>query len=247
MAKQQTKRRRKRYQAGSAYAGHVRPSGILGFLGSTTMIQIIFVGMALALVAGGGFAIFSGSLFTSSATQDDFVVPPDENAQPTSGPDDQDTVRQYASAPAMIIDTSKTYVATIKTAAGDIQVELAASEAPETVNNFVFLAEDGFYDGLTFYQVTAGFAAQAGDPTCAAGSAGCRGDAGPGYELDESPPGAVDRGSIGMANGSQFFIALAQSQQFDGFHAFGTVVSGLDVAEQLTAGTEIQSIDIQAQ
>ena len=247
MAKQQTKRRRKRYQAGSAYAGHVRPSGILGFLGSRAMIQIIFVGMALALVAGGGFAIFSGSLFSSNATQDDFVVPPSETVLPTTVPGDLDAVRQYTSPPTMIIDTSKTYVATIKTATGDIQVELAASEAPETVNNFVFLAEDGFYDGLTFYQVTQGFAAQAGDPTCVAGSAGCRGDAGPGYELEESPPGAVDRGSIGMANGSQFFIALAQSQQFEGFHAFGTVISGLDIAEQLTAGTEIESIEIQAQ
>ncbi|MEX0785770.1 MAG: peptidylprolyl isomerase [Dehalococcoidia bacterium] len=249
MAKQQQKRRRRKYQAGSAYAGDVKPTGILGFLGSALMIRAIFIGMALALGVGGGYAIFAGNLFQGTPTADNFVVPDDNaTAEPTSVNDPVE-VRQYSSPPPMTIDTARSYLATIRTPLGDIEVELLDDQAPATVNNFVFLAEDGFYDGLTFHQVSAGFAAQAGDPACKADAAAsaCRGDGGPGYELAPDGTGEVGEGSLSMANGSQFFIALSGSQDFGGYAPFATVVSGLDVAEQLVQGTQIESIDIQEQ
>ena len=140
-------------------------------------------------------------------------------------------------------------MATIKTADGDIQIQLLASEVPQTVNNFVFLAKDGFYNGLTFNQVTAGFDAQAGDPSCLAKQSAelCRGTGGPGYDLAQEKPGAFQVGDLGMANGSQFFIALDSSDQFKTFTPFGRITSGLDVAQKLTKGTEIKSVVISAQ
>lgn len=248
MAKQQQKRRRRRYQAGSAYAGDVKPTGVLGFLGSTAMIRLIFIGMAGALAVGGGYAIFAGDLFQGQATHDNFVLPGDETVEPTVILDPVE-IRQYPAPPEMTIDTANQYLATIRTEFGDIEIELLDDDAPETVNNFVFLAEDGFYNGLTFHQVSEGFAAQAGDPSCQADAAAsaCRRDGGPGYDLTPDGSGTVTEGSLAMANASQFFIALSGSQEFDGFAPFATVVSGLDVAEQLVQGTEIQSIDIQVQ
>lgn len=252
MAKQQTKRRRKRYAPGSAYAGDVRPTGILGFLSSTRLMQIVFVLMALALV-GGGFAGFlrSGLLGGGSKNPADFVLPPTvEEDGATPQPDATVEVRQYAGPPAMSIDPEKRYVATIKTELGDIQVELFASQAPQTVNNFVFLAQHGFYDGLVFHYVKEGFTANAGDPACTAAQTDesvCRGNGGPGYELTEDAPGSFQKGTLGMANASQFFITLSDSEQFEQFTPFGQITSGLEVAEQVAAGTEIQTIEIQEQ
>lgn len=250
MAKQQTKRRRRKYQAGSAYAGDVKPAGILGFLGSAAMIRLIFVGMAAALVVGGAYTLFTGSLFSraQSNANTNFVVPDDNaTAEPTSVIASVD-IQQYAAPPPMTLDTSKTYLATIKTSLGEIEIQLLDDQAPVTVNNFVFLAEDGFYNGLTFHQVSAGFDAQAGDPACKADAlSACRGDGGPGYDLTSDATGEVSEGSLSMANASQFFIALTGAQDFQGYAPFATVVSGLDVAEQLVQGTEIQSIDIQVE
>ena len=97
--------------------------------------------------------------------------------------------------------------------------------------------------------MAAGFSATAGDPACTREAADssrlCNG--GPGYDLNEEAPGEITAGSLGMANGSQFFIALDDSSQFDGFAPFGTVISGLDIAELLVANTEIQGIDIRVQ
>ncbi len=154
--------------------------------------------------------------------------------------------RRYATAPELTIDANATYTATIRTADGDIVLELLPGQAFEAVNNFVFLAQDGFYDGLMFHHVSAGFSATAGDPACSvdAPEGLCRGDGGPGYELEADSSGEFSAGTLGMANGSQFFIALTESDQFEGFASFGTVMSGLDVVEQLTAQTPIESIDI---
>ncbi len=135
-------------------------------------------------------------------------------------------------------------MAMIKTELGDIEVELLVSQAPETVNNFVFLVQDGFYDGLVFHYGDGTFSANAGDPACTVESSTCRGDGGPGYELTEDAPGDFQRGVLGMSNASQFFIALTESEQFEGFTPFGQVVSGLEVAEQVMAGTGIQTIEI---
>jgi cyclophilin family peptidyl-prolyl cis-trans isomerase len=252
MAKQQSKKRQKKYQAGSAYAGHVKPTGVMGFLSSGAMIKLIFIGMALALVIGGGVTtIFGTDLFRDSgnATEDNFVVPGDEN-DPTPTP--QELVfeaKQYSAEPPITIDPNATYTATIRTDDGDITVELSPDQALEAVNSFVFLADDGFYNGLTFHFVEPGFSAQAGDPYCSvdAPAGVCRRDGGPGYELTETVEGDFTAGTLGMINGSQFFIALTESSQFDGLTPFGHVTSGLDVAEQLTANTPIRSIDIAVQ
>jgi peptidylprolyl isomerase len=147
------------------------------------------------------------------------------------------TYKQWPVAPAMAIDPSKIYVATLKTAKGDIVVELLANKAPLTVNNFVFLAQQGFYDNTTFHRVIAGNFAQGGDPSAS-------GTGGPGYSFpDEFNPTLrfEEPGLLAMANsgpdtnGSQFFITFIAQPQLTGLHTiFGKVIKGLEVAEALT-------------
>lgn len=159
--------------------------------------------------------------------------------------------KSWSSAPAQIIDTSKAYVATIKTDKGDIVVELY-SDTPITTNNFVFLACKGFYDSLTFHRVIADFVIQGGDPT---GS----GSGGPGYAIPDEDDGdhTMDKGVISMAKsgpnttGSQFFVTtgLGQSGSLDyldpDFTVFGEVTSGQDVADQIAQGDTITTVTIE--
>jgi cyclophilin family peptidyl-prolyl cis-trans isomerase len=146
-------------------------------------------------------------------------------------------VRSWSAPPPMTIDTTKHYTATIVTDKGDITMQLFAAEVPKTVNSFVFLARQGFYDGVTFHRVIAGFMAQAGDPTGT-------GSGGPGYKFDDefSPSLKHDAaGIVSMANagpntnGSQFFITYARQPQLDGVHSvFGKVTAGMDVLQKIT-------------
>ena len=145
--------------------------------------------------------------------------------------------KQYGKAPEMQIDPAKQYTAIMHTDKGDIQIELFAAQAPRTVNNFVFLARDGFYNGTTFHRVIGGFMAQGGDPTGT-------GTGGPGYKFADEP-GALalkhdNKGILSMANagantnGSQFFITYGPTPHLNGKHAvFGRVVSGMNVAESI--------------
>ncbi len=143
-----------------------------------------------------------------------------------------DRNNMYAAPPAMVIDPAKQYVATIETEKGDIVVELYADKVPNTVNNFVFLAREGFYDNTTFHRVIADFMAQAGDPTGT-------GRGGPGYRfadefdatLRHDGPGVLSMANAGAnTNGSQFFITFVETSWLDGRHAvFGKVIKGLDV------------------
>ena len=134
----------------------------------------------------------------------------------------------------MTIDTTKTYIATLKTEVGDIVIELTAKETPITVNNFVDLARKGYYNGTTFHRVLAGFMAQGGDPTGT-------GAGGPGYAIqDEFTDLTHERGVISMANsgpntgGSQFFITYVPTPHLDGKHTvFGKVIEGMEVVEAL--------------
>ena len=145
--------------------------------------------------------------------------------------------RQFRTPPPDIIDPFKSYVATLKTAKGDIVIQLYADKTPLTVNNFVFLAQHGWYDGITFHRVITGFAAQTGDPSGT-------GYGGPGYfipdeivpELKYDGPGWVGMSNAGPdTNGSQFFISLGALPQYDGkYTLFGKVVSGMAVVESLT-------------
>jgi cyclophilin family peptidyl-prolyl cis-trans isomerase len=170
-------------------------------------------------------------------------------------------VKRYDVAPAMTIDTSKTYTATITTARGDIEVELYPQEAPQTVNAFVFLARDGYYDGTPFMELIKAedgskFYAQTGDPTAT-------GLGTPGFSIPkEVTDQAFDRGAVGMggaasnSNGGQFFISFGDFAALDGkYTIFGQVVSGLDVLDSLslldltsdgerTPGDTIESITI---
>ncbi len=145
--------------------------------------------------------------------------------------------KQWPAPPAMTIDPAKIYVATIKTDKGDITVQLMADKAPNAVNNFVFLAKEGFYDNTTFHRVLDGFMAQGGDPTGT-------GTGGPGYTFaDEiNPELSFDkRGVLAMANsgpdtnGSQFFITFGPADWLNGnYTIFGQVVDGDAVLDQLT-------------
>ncbi len=147
---------------------------------------------------------------------------------------------QYASPPEMVIDPSKDYTATITTNQGTITAKLFADEAPNTVNNFVFLAREGFYDGVIFHRVIKGFMLQGGDPTGT-------GTGGPGYkfadELAASRSRGYKLGTLAMANsgpntnGSQFFIVTADAADWlDGKHTvFGQVKSGEEVVQALEA------------
>lgn len=164
--------------------------------------------------------------------------------------------KQYAAPPAMVIDSKKKYTATFKTEKGDFAIELYADKAPKTVNNFVFLARDGFYDNTTFHRVIKGFMAQGGDPTGT-------GRGGPGYKFADEFNAALKHNSAGIlsmanagpnTNGSQFFITYGPTPHLDGKHAvFGKVSAGMDVVNSLaerdpmratTPGTRINTIEI---
>lgn len=146
--------------------------------------------------------------------------------------------RQFTECPPMVIDPEKEYTATIVTEKGEIVIDLLPEQAPLAVNSFVFLAQQGWFDGVTFHRVLPGFVAQGGDPS---GS----GMGGPGYEFDNEvvPELKFDAaGLLAMANsgantnGSQFFITFAPTPDLDGgYTIFGKVISGMDVAESLTA------------
>ena len=144
--------------------------------------------------------------------------------------------KQYDGPPPMVIDPARRYSATIATERGDIVVELYADKVPVTVNNFVVLARDGYYDGVTFHRVIKGFMAQGGDPTGTGGG-------GPGYEFkNEDSDLKFDKaGVVAMANagrdtnGSQFFITFSATSQLDGgYTIFGQVTSGMDVVNKIT-------------
>src|SRR5438477_9364851 len=157
----------------------------------------------------------------------------------------------------MSIDPKKTYTATLKTDVGDIVVRLYTDKVPRTVNNFVFLSRQGFYDGVTFHRVIADFMAQGGDPTGT-------GTGGPGYrfadefhpELRHDGPGVLSMANGGPnTNGSQFFITYAATPHLDDRHSvFGQVTGGIDVLRSIRErdpgresqpGAQIESIEIE--
>ncbi len=155
--------------------------------------------------------------------------------------------KQYPAPPAMTIDSAKKYTATFDTSAGKIVCELFAKDAPATVNNFVFLAKEKFYDGTKFHRVINDFMVQGGDPTAS-------GSGGPGYKFaDEvkNNPRKHKVGSLSMANagpntnGSQFFITHIATDWLDGKHTvFGQVTTGQDVVNKIKQGDKLNSVTI---
>ena len=157
-------------------------------------------------------------------------------------------MKQYSSPQAMQLDPSKAYTATIQTNRGNIEIDLHADKVPNTVNNFVALARDGFYDGISFHRVIADFMVQGGDPT---GS----GRGGPGYkfndefhpELVHDGPGVLSMANAGPnTNGSQFYITHVATNWLDNKHSvFGKVRSGQDVVDAIQQGDVMERVEIE--
>jgi len=155
--------------------------------------------------------------------------------------------KQYPSPPTMSVDSGKKYIATFDTSRGTIVCELFPKEAPNTVNNFVFLANDGFYDGTVFHRVIEDFMVQGGDPTGT-------GRGGPGYKFQDEVGKDKPRhkqGSLSMANagpgtnGSQFFLTHTKTDWLDGKHTvFGEVTSGQDIVDAIEQGDTLKSLTI---
>ncbi len=155
--------------------------------------------------------------------------------------------KQWNSPPAAQVDPKKTYHATIETDRGDIEIKFYPQHAPKTVNNFVFLAREGFYDGVTFHRVISNFMIQGGDPTGT-------GRGGPGYRFEdefEGNPLIHETGVISMANagpntnGSQFFITHSPQPHLDGRHTvFGKVTRGQDVVNAIRQGDVMNKVSI---
>lgn len=185
--------------------------------------------VAIAVMAAGALFLVSCASKASDPT-------PEPAAKP----------KTYSAPPAMVIDTGKEYIATIETGRGNMVLELFASDVPNTVNNFVFLANDGFYDGTTFHRVVPDFVIQGGDPTGT-------GRGNPGYSFaDEFSEHTHLAGALSMANsgadtnGCQFFITLTPQHGLDGKHSvFGQLTDGMDVLQQIEQGDVIIRITIE--
>lgn len=154
--------------------------------------------------------------------------------------------KRYSAPPPMLIDTNRTYRAIIRTNKGDIHLQLNPAEAPLTVNNFVALARDGYFDGVTFHRVVPRFVIQGGDPTGT-------GSGGPGYKFQDEPvKRPYKAGTVAMANagpntnGSQFFICLEDQPNLPpSYTIFGDTVAGMDVVRNIRVGDVMQSVTIE--
>ncbi|MDO9129306.1 MAG: peptidylprolyl isomerase [Anaerolineales bacterium] len=189
--------------------------------GQKMSIQAIAIGVILVVLAAIAWIMISSQKPKADAGQIPTLV----------------GTKQYSSAPPMLIDRNKQYFATLKMAkGGEFVIQLYADKAPLTVNSFVFLARQGYFDGVTFHRVLEGFMTQGGDPTGT-------GMSGPGYEfVNEDNDLKFDKaGVVAMANagrdtnGSQFFITFAPVERLNGgYTIFGQVISGMDVVNGIT-------------
>ena len=159
------------------------------------------------------------------------------------------SAKQWNNPPVMSVDLKKNYRVTMETTRGTIELELYPQYAPATVNNFVFLVNEGFYDGLTFHRVIGNFMIQGGDPTG-------KGSGGPGYQFEDevkNNPLRHETGVISMANagpntnGSQFFITHSPQSHLNGKHTvFGKVIAGIDVVNSIRQGDVMTKVTVQA-
>lgn len=223
-----------------------------------TIVLVALFGALLAAGCTGAKDATPGKTISAP-----YLTPPATSTASATGPTSTPCAKAsqtggnktYSASPPMTIDVNKTYVATIKMDIGDITLELFAKDAPITVNNFVFLAREHYYDGVTFHRVIPGFMAQAGDPTGT-------GRGGPGYTIkDETNSRKFLEGTLGMAKtsapnsgGSQWFIDYTPQPSLDGgYTAFGQLTGGRDVLDKIAprdpasatcAGTKINTIEI---
>jgi peptidyl-prolyl cis-trans isomerase B (cyclophilin B) len=155
--------------------------------------------------------------------------------------------QQWSTPPGMQIDTDKTYTITMATTKGEIVLELYPEHAPKTVNNFVFLTKEGYYDGIAFHRVINDFMVQGGDPTGT-------GMGGPGYKFEDEFAGnplTHERCVISMANsgpstnGSQFFITHSPQPHLNNKHTvFGKVITGQDVVDAIAQGDKMEKVTV---
>jgi peptidylprolyl isomerase len=218
-------------------------------------IGLVAGGIALILVAVGAFILFGGDDQTDAASPSASVAPGTQTGTVTPEAPAPETVAcdgkvpakadkpkpQFAGPPPLTIDPSVTYTATIETSCGTIEAELLAKTATEGVNSFVFLAQQGFYDGQTFHRIAKDFVIQGGDPLGT-------GTGGPGYEFPVTTTEGVSFDGPGVlayahaqtgGNGSQFFFTLAAASNLDPpngqYTIFGNVTKGQDVLDAIAA------------
>ena len=196
------------------------------------------VAASLAVVVG--ILACGGGDVTSTPTPQPGTPAPTADATGTPTPTEQPseggiTITQYSAPPPMSIDQEKSYTATIQTNHGDMVIDLFPKDAPITVNNFVFLALEGFYDGVIFHRIIADFMIQGGDPTGT-------GSGGPGYRFQDEPvTKPYVRGTLAMANagpntnGSQFFIVHKDAGLPPSYNVFGLLTEGFEVLDALAA------------
>ena len=251
----QRQRRQRRYVSGGQGQSYKPGFPMNLFTGRAALATFAGVGVVL-MVAGISLAAFLPNRGGEPDIDDLPVAPePEEtvSAEPTQAASEADEiVRNYEFAEFVIDPQGELYTATISTAKGDIVIELFADIAPNTVNSFVFLAENRFFDGLVFHRVVDNFVIQGGDPTGT-------GRGGPGYITGDEPSEVRNEtGTIAMAKGagqpyfgSQFFINLKDNPALDfdagsrdSFYPFGRVIEGMDVVSAIVQGDVIESVTI---
>ena len=215
------------------------------------ILQIVGIAVVVVLIVAGLVAIIIGRQSMSQSA----TTVPTKSVTAASSTQAAGTVatpalvgtKQYASAPPMLIDKTKPYTATVKMAkGGEFVIQLYADKAPLTVNSFVFLARQGYFNGVTFHRVLDGFMAQGGDPTGTGGG-------GPGYQFaNEDSDLTFDKaGVVAMANagrdtnGSQFFITFGPQPSLNGgYTIFGQVISGMDMLRAITPRDPSQNANL---
>jgi len=197
------------------------------------MKKLIYLFIGLALTACNVQSSSDQSKLLNKTTTPGEVQQDKSNMKQNKTSQDAQNLKQWAHAPEMQIDSTKKYVAILKTDQGDIKIQLNADKTPKTVNNFVFLAKQKFYDNVIFHRVIKGFMIQTGDPTGT-------GMGGPGYKFDDEPfNGEYSAGTVAMANagpntnGSQFFIMHKDYPLPKNYVIFGEVISGMDVVNKI--------------
>ena len=254
----QRPRRQRRYVSGGQGQSYKPGFPINLFTGRAALIAFVVVGV-VALAGGLVLSVLLsrdqdpdadlGDLPTAAAATE----APEEVEESTPDPDaTPEIVRNFESADFVIKPEAETYTATIATARGDIVIELFADIAPNTVNSFVFLAEQRFFDGIIFHRVVPNFVVQGGDPTGI-------GTGGPGYITGDEPNEIRNEtGTIAMAKGagqpyfgSQFFINLKDNPALDfdagnrdRFYPFGRVIEGMDIVNSIAVGDIMESVTI---
>lgn len=254
----QRPRRERRYVSGGQGQSYKPGFPMNLFTGRAALTAFVVIGV-VAMAGGLILGIFLnrdgdqdiGEIPTAIATEDAVAAEPTEEAEPDPEATPE-IVRNFESAEYVIDELAETYTATIATARGDIVIELFADIAPNTVNSFIFLAEQRFFEGIVFHRIVDNFVVQGGDPTGT-------GTGGPGYITGDEPNEVRNEtGTIAMAKGagqpffgSQFFINLKDNPALDfdagnrdSFYPFGRVTEGMDVVNSLVQGDVIESVTI---